>query len=263
MHSRYEPDYYVSLKPAAAIVALALVASSQPAPRKMRIAVAADLQFAMADLARDFRTAHPDIEVENVVGSSGNFYAEIVNGAPFDLFLSADTDYPRRLVQDKLAVSDSVFVYGTGHLVVWVPKGSPLDLPRLEMRALEAPSVKHIAIANPQHAPYGRAAEAALRSAGIYDEVSPKLVRGENIAQAFQFVESGSAEIGIVALSLALAPNAREQGRYWEVPAKLYAKLEQSGVILVHATNPQDARVFRSFLMTVAARRTLASYGFF
>lgn len=262
MSSRPTP-YHGPLRVSAAIIAFALAASSQPAPRKLRVAVAADLQFAMADLARDFHAAHPDIDVEPVIGSSGNFYAEISNGAPFDFFLSADSEYPRRLVQDKLGVADSLFVYGTGHLVLWVPKSSPLDLAQLQMRALEAPSVKHIAIANPEHAPYGRAAVAALRSAGVYDRISPKLVKGENIAQTFQFVQSGSAEIGIVALSLALAPNAREQGRYWEIPSKLYPKLEQSGVILTRAANPEGARAFRSFLLTDAALRTLAKYGFF
>jgi molybdate transport system substrate-binding protein len=131
------------------------------------------------------------------------------------------------------------------------------------MRALDAPAVKHIAMANPQHAPYGRAAEAALRSSGVYDRVAPKLVLGENIAQAFQFVQSGAADIGIVALAIALAPTAREQGRYWEIPRDAYPKMEQAGVILSHASNPAAAREFRAFLMSDDARRTLKSYGFY
>ncbi len=139
-------------------------------------------------------------------GSSGNFYAEIGNQAPFDVFLSADSEYPRRLIEAKLAIADSIFVYGVGHIVLWVPNASPLDLPRLQMRALEAASVKRVAIANPQHAPYGRAAQAAIKSAGVYDRIASKLVLGENIAQTFQFAQSGAADIGIVALSLALAP---------------------------------------------------------
>lgn len=244
-------------------LAIAPAFFAQPAPRKLRVAAAADLQFAMADLAREFRGAHPDIDLETVFGSSGNFYAEIGNGAPFDLFLSADSEYPRRLIQDKLAVADSLFVYATGHLVLWVPKDSPLDLARLGMKALEAPSVKHIAIANPQHAPYGRAAEAALRSTGVYDRISSKLVLGENIAQTFQFAQSGAAEIGVVALSLAVAPNARDKGRYWEIPRNAYPKIEQGGVILTRASNPEAARVFRSFLLSDKALGTLKSYGFF
>jgi molybdate transport system substrate-binding protein len=167
------------------------------------------------------------------------------------------------LIESKLAVADSLFVYGTGHLVLWVGKSSPIDLARLQMHALEAPAVKHIAIANPQHAPYGRAAEAALRSSGIYDRVASKLVLGENIAQTFQFAQSGTTEIGIVALALALAPAAREQGRYWEIPADSYPKMDQAGVVLAHAANPADARVFRAFMMSDAGRKALKSYGFY
>ena len=250
-----------------AILALALatlgLTSSGAAPRKLTVAAAADLQFALTDLARDFRRAHPDVDLETVFGSSGNFYAEIGSNAPFDLFLSADSEYPRKLIEAKLAVADSFFAYGTGHLVLWVAKGSPIDLARLQMHALEAPSVKHIAMANPQHAPYGRAAEAALRSSGLYDRVAPKLVLGENIAQTFQFAQSGAAEIGIVALALALAPTARDQGRYWELPQTAYPKMEQAGVILTHAANPEGAREFRAFMMSDAGRKALKTYGFY
>ena len=245
------------------VFALAFPASLAAHPAgKLRIAAAADLQFALADIVRAFHDAHPEIDVEPVFGSSGNFYAEIGNGAPFDLFLSADVDYPRRLIREKLAIEDSLFVYGNGHLVLWIAKDSPLDLPKLQMGALLAPGVQHIAIANPQHAPYGRAAEAALRSAGIYDRVASRLVMGESVAQAFQFVQSGAAEIGVVALSLALAPTARNQGRYWEIPNTAYPKMDQAGVILAHAPNPEAARAFRSFLLSDAALRTLQSYGF-
>ncbi len=255
--------YDGALRTLSAILALALAAPVFSAPGKLTVAAAADLQFALADLAREFRRAHPDVDLQTIFGSSGNFFAEIGNQAPFDLFLSADSEYPRKLIEEKLAVPDSLFVYGTGHLVLWTAKDSPLDLPRLEMRALEAPSVKHIAIANPQHAPYGRAAEAALRASGLYDRVAPKLVLGENIAQAFQFVQSGTARIGIVALALALAPAAREQGRYWEIPQTAYPRMEQAGVILSHAKSPDAAREFRAFLMSDAARRTLKNYGFY
>lgn len=234
---------------------------SQPT-HKLRIAAAADLQFALAEVVKDFRAAHPDVDVETVFGSSGNFYAEIANGAPFDLFLSADVEYPRRLIRDKLATEDSLFVYGKGHLAAWIPKSSALDLPRLQMRAVMAPEVKHIAIANPQHAPYGRAAVAALKSAGLYERVADKLVLGESVGQAFQFVRSGAAEIGIVALSLAVAPAARDEGRYWEVPDSLYPKIEQAGVILSRTESRDAARAFRSYMLTDSALRTLAAYGF-
>ncbi len=229
---------------------------------KLRIAAAADLQFALADVVEGFRGAHPDIDVETVFGSSGNFYAEIGNGAPFDLFLSADVEYPRRLIRDKLASEDSLFVYGKGHLAVWVPKSSPLDVAKLQMRALTAPEVKHVAIANPQHAPYGRAAVAALQSAGLYDRIAGKLVLGESVGQAFEFVRSGAAEAGIVALSLAVAPAARGEGRYWDVPDSLYPKMEQAGIVLSRSENRDSARAFRSYMLTDAALHTLAAYGF-
>ncbi len=255
--------YDGALRILSAILAVVLAGALPAAPAKLTVAAAADLQFALTDLAAEFRRAHPEIDLETVFGSSGNFYAEIRNQAPFDLFLSADSEYPRKLIEEKLAAPDSLFVYGTGHLVLWVAKSSTLDLKRLGMHALESPAVKHIAIANPQHAPYGRAAEAAMRSSKEYDRVASKLVMGENIAQAFQFAQSDAAEIGIVALALALAPAAREQGRYWEIPQAAYPKLEQAGVILSHAKNPEGARAFRAFLMSDAGRKALKRYGFY
>jgi molybdate transport system substrate-binding protein len=148
-----------------------------------------------------------------------------------------------------------VFVYGAGKIVVWVPATSKLD----PATALRDPSVQRIAIANPQHAPYGRAAEAALRSMGLYDSVASKLVLGENISQTMQFAQSGSADVGIIALSLALAPNVRGQGRYWEVPAESYPKIEQGGAIL---KDSPAAGEFRDWLLGPAGRRTLKAYGF-
>lgn len=228
--------------------------------QKLTVAAAADLRFALDELATQFRAAHPGIDLAITYGSSGNFFAQIQNGAPFDVFLSADVDYPQRLIAAGLANRDSLFRYAIGHLVVWVPAGSSVD-PSLGIRVLDALSVHHIAIANPEHAPYGRAAVAALRSLGVYDRVSPKLVFGENVAQAFQFVESGAAEAGIVALSLALAPAPRSHGRYWELPAGAYPKLEQAGLILNRAPAGPAAQ-FRAFLLSAAARRILQQYGF-
>src|SRR5439155_21360664 len=134
----------------------------------------------------------------------------------FDLFFSADMEYPRRLIEQGLALPESAFLYGIGHLVVWVPRDSSLDVERLGLQALLDPSVRKIALANPKHAPYGRAAEAALKPAGLYDKVQARLVYGENVAQTAQFVETGSADVGLIALSLALAPALRGQGRYGE-----------------------------------------------
>jgi len=224
-------------------------------PHKVSVAAAADLQFALEGISGAFRAAHPDVDVQVAYGSSGNFYAQIRNQAPFDVFLSADVEYPRKLAQEGIGARDSLFVYAVGRIVVWVPASSPLD----PATALRAASVRHVAIANPQHAPYGRAAEAALHSLGVYDSVVGKLVLGENVAQTLEFVQSGAADVGIVALSLALAPPVRGQGRYWEVPAEAYPKIEQGGVIL---KDSKAAREFRSFLLDDVGRRILKKYGF-
>jgi molybdate transport system substrate-binding protein len=208
----------------------------------------------MDEASSAFHHSHPDIQLAVSYGSSGNFYAQIRNGAPFDLFLSADAQYPRSLAKDRLAAG-AVFDYAAGRIVVWVPNSSALD----PAAALRDPSVRHLAIANPAHAPYGRAAEAALRSMGLYDGLQAKLVLSENISQALQFVQSGAADVGIVALSLVSAPAARGQGRYWEVPAETYPKMEQCGAILKDSA---AARQFRDWLIGPAGRALLVRYGF-
>src|SRR5262249_16706677 len=147
-------------------------------------------------------------------------------------FFSADMEYPRRLIEQGLAPRESAFVYAVGHLVVWVPRDSPLDIEKLGMQALLDPSVRKIAIANPRHAPYGRAAEAALKTAGLYDKLRERLVFGDNVAQTAQFVQTGSADAGLIALSLALAPTLRTSGHYWKIPMDLYPRMEQGGIIL-------------------------------
>jgi molybdate transport system substrate-binding protein len=238
------------------LAALLCGACARPAaPRKLTIAAAADLKFALEELAAEFRRGHPGVDIQPTYGSSGNFYSQIGAGAPFDLFLSADVDYPRRLLRNGIGAADSLFVYGAGRIVVWVPAGSKLD----PATALGDGSLRHVAIANPAHAPYGRAAEAAMRSLGIYDALRPKLVLGENVAQAFEFVQSGAAEAGIVALSLALAPPVRDQGRYWEIPVDAYPRIDQGGLIL---KDSGEARAFRAFLGSGAARDILKRYGF-
>jgi molybdate transport system substrate-binding protein len=232
------------------------------APQRITVAAASDLQFALEDISRDFRRAHPSADIRIVYGSSGNFYTQIRGQAPFDLFLSADVDYPRRLAREGLALPESLFTYAVGRIVVWAPSGSPLD-PGLGMGALEAPSVRHVAIANPQHAPYGRAAVAAMKSTGVYGRVAGKLVLGENAAQALQFVQSGAAEVGIVPLALAVAPSVRGQGRYWEVPLDAYPAIEQGGAILARARGLRLALDLRNYLASPAAGDRLKQYGFF
>lgn len=237
-----------------------------PAPvreRTLAIAAASDLKFALDELLKEFRAKHPGARVQVTYGSSGNFLAQLSNGAPFDVFLSADVAHPRKLAEQGLVSDDGVFSYAVGRLVVWVPKGSPLPVEQRGMDALREPAARRIAIANPQHAPYGRAAEAALRSLGVHDAVKDKLVLGENIAQTAQFVQSGSADVGIIALALALAPAMKDQGRYWEVPLDAYPRMEQGGAILKRAEDPELARQFRDFLLGAEGKALLKRYGFF
>jgi molybdate transport system substrate-binding protein len=235
---------------------------TEPSPREVSVAAAADLKFALDEISQEFGKQHKDVRIHVTYGSSGNFYSQLVNQAPFDVFLSADVEYPRELAQLGFTLPESEFTYAIGRIVVWVPTGSPLDVGKLHMNALKDSGVTHVAIANPQHAPYGRAAEAAMRSLGVYDSVKPKLVFGENVAQTLQFVQSGNAQIGIVALSLAVSPAAREQGRFWEVPRDSYPQLEQGGVILKWAKNVDAARMFRTFLTNPEGRSILKKYGF-
>ncbi|HEX5269878.1 MAG TPA: molybdate ABC transporter substrate-binding protein [Gemmataceae bacterium] len=250
---------------AGVLVLVWLLTRPGPPPRPqgaVRVAAAADLKFALDDAVTAFRARHPDIEVQVTYGASGNFYAQLSNRAPFDLFLSADIDYPRKLVEQGLADRDSEFLYAVGHLVLWVPNSSPLDVQGRGIDALLDPSIKKIAIANPKHAPYGRAAEAALKSLGVYDRVKEQLVLGENVAQAAQFAQTGAADAGVFALSLALAPPLRNDGRYWEVPPDAYPRLEQGGVILTWAQDRPAAEALRSFLTGDEGRAILKRYGF-
>ncbi len=230
--------------------------------REITVAAAADLKFALDEIVQEFQKQHADTKINVSYGSSGNLFAQIDNGAPFDLFLSADIDFPKKLVERKKADADSLFPYAVGQVAIWVPNDSLIDVQQLGMQALLAPSVHKIAIANPEHAPYGRAAVAAMKKLGVYDQVAGKLVLGENIAQAAQFVESHAADIGLVALSLAVSPKMKAAGRYWEVPLDAYPQLEQGGVILSATKQPELARQFREMLVSPEGRATLRRYGF-
>jgi len=229
----------------------------------LRVAAASDLRFALDEIKAKFEQAHSDCQVEVVYGSSGNLYAQIANKAPFDVFLSADISYPRQLIDAGLAAADSEFSYGRGRIVVWVPNASTLVLDDDNIAAaLTAPETKKIAIANPRHAPYGRAAESALVALGVYDAVKDRLVLGENVAQAAQFVESGAADAGLIALSLALAPPMRDKGRFWPIPERFHPPLEQGGAVMAYTTNPAAARALCDFLQGDEAQEVLDGYGF-
>jgi len=231
--------------------------------RLVRVAAASDLKFALDEISTAFRTKHPDITVQVSYGSSGNFFAQLSNRAPFDMFFSADVDYPRQLIAKGLAAKETEFLYAVGRLVVWVPRSSALDLTRLGIHALADSSIRKIAIANPKHAPYGRAAEAAMKTLGVYAAVQERLVYGENIAQTAQFVQTGAADIGIIALSLAVAPALKDEGRFWEVPLESYPRIEQGGIILPWVTDTAAAQAVRTFVLGEEGRAILHRYGFF
>jgi len=226
----------------------------------LRIAAASDLQFVLPDLTAQYEK-QSGAKLAVTYGSSGNFFAQIQNGAPFDLFFSADISYPHKLVTSQLADPDSLQVYAVGRLVLWVPPDSPLD-PSAGFKTLLDPRVQKIAIANPEHAPYGRAAVEALKNAGFYDQLQPKLVFGENISQAAQFVQSGSAQAGLLAFSLAVSP-ALNSGKRWGIPAKQYPPVEQAVILLKASPNKAAAQAFLAFLKSPAARTTFEQYGFF
>lgn len=232
-----------------------------PLSKTVTVAAASDLKFAFEEIIATFKREHPEITVTASYGSSGNFYAQLANRAPFDLFLSADIQYPNKLTEQKLTLPGSQFSYGVGRLVVWVPSTSSLDL-SLGIRSLLDSSARKIAIANPDHAPYGRAAVAALTSSGIYEQVKPRLIYGDNIAQTAQFVQTGSADAGIIALSLAIAPAMQKAGKYVELPLELYPTLEQGGVILNWATNPEAARQLQVFMTSPRGKEILHRFGF-
>jgi molybdate transport system substrate-binding protein len=228
----------------------------------VRVAAAADLRFTMDEIVEAFRRERPALDLLVTYGSSGNFYAQLSNRAPFDIFFSADVDYPRRLIRQGLALADTEFIYGVGRLVVWVPRNSPIEVEKLGMQALRSPSVRRIAIANPRHAPYGRAAEAAMKSLGVFDQVKNRLVLGDSVMQTAQFVDSGAAEVGLISHSLALAPPLRDKGRFWEVPIDAYPRREQGGVILSWAKDRPAAEGLRDFVLTEDGRAILRRHGF-
>jgi molybdate transport system substrate-binding protein len=242
------------------IVVLAVGFISQCAAQEITVAAAADLQFAMQDVAARYqKEAGKTVKV--IYGSSGNFYQQIQNGAPFDIFFSANLDYAKKLEDAGLAEPGSFYPYAKGKIVIWVRNESKLDL-NSGMKVFLNPSVKKIAVANPLHAPYGQAAVAAMQKENIYDQVKDKFVLGENISQTASFVVSGSADVGVVALALALSPNMKDKGRYVEVPAGEYPPIEQACVVLASSKNKEAAKQFLLFVRTAAIGDVLRSYGF-
>jgi molybdate transport system substrate-binding protein len=251
----------------AALAAVAVLAG-QSAPvrisaqsrRTLTVAAASDLQAALPDIVERFeREARATVTVS--FGSSGNFFAQIQNGAPYDVYLSADVDYPKRLVASGHADPSSLYQYATGRLVLWTRKDSGVDV-RAGLRSLTDSRVTRIAIANPKFAPYGRAAEAALRSEKVYDAVRDRLVLGDNISQTAQLVDSGNASVGIIALSLAVSPALRARGTYVEIPATAYPPIDQAAVIVSASPHKPLAREFLAYLKRPDINQHLHQFGF-
>ena len=239
------------------LVVQALLPAAQ-AGERITVAAAADLKFALDEIVADFRSARPDDAVEVVYGSSGKFATQIRQGAPFDLYFSADIAYPRALEAEGLALGPTR-PYAVGRIVLW---SRTRDAGALRLQDLADPALGRIAIANPRHAPYGKRAEEALRAAGVWDAVQPRLVQGENIAQTAQFVQTGNATVGIIALSLALNPALAGQGGHHLIDAALHAPLEQGFILTRQAAGKALATAFADYIGSAAARAVLVRYGF-
>ena len=224
------------------------------------VAAAADLTYCMEELNAEFAKIRPVVDVTTTIGSSGTFFAQIRNGAPIDVYLSADMNFPRRLIAEKAADANSLTPYAIGRIVVWTLRPD-LDI-KAGIGSLVNPAVSRIAIANPEHAPYGRAAKAAMERAGIWKEIESKVVMAENISQTRQFVQTGNAEIGIIALSLAMAPAMKGIGKYVLVPEDAHPRLEQGAVLTNQGAENPAARAYMEFLKSRAARVIFEKYGF-
>jgi len=253
--------HFVILACAAALVSLSVPASAaEPLSGKLTVAVAASMRPAFEDVVAAFQTVHPTLKVVASYGASGSFFAQLNQRAPFDLFLSADTKYPDQLVTAVQA--GKPFLYASGRLVLWAPAAGRLDVAKRGLEALSDAKVQRISIANPELAPYGKAAEAVLRQAGLFDRLSSKLVRAENVGQAAQFVQSGAAQIGFFAYSLALEPQLTKEGDAWLVPAEFHEPILQSGVLLPWTTNRPAAEALRDFLLGTEGKAILERHGF-
>ncbi|MEC5215594.1 molybdate transport system substrate-binding protein [Actimicrobium sp. GrIS 1.19] len=236
---------------------LLLAAVSATAAPALQIAAAADLAICINELNATFAKANGNADVRSSIGSSGNFFAQINNGAPFDVFLSADLDYPRKLAEAGFADASSLTTYAIGRLVLW-SSDPTLDLDR-GFRVFADARVQHIAIANPELAPYGRAARAALQHASAWDGIASRLVIGDNVAQAAQFIATGNAQVGLVG---AAHVSATKGGRAWIVPPDWYPVIEQGGIVTASGRSNPLAAKYLAFLRSDGGRDILRRYGF-
>ncbi len=239
------------------IVCTLLLANTAQA-EKITVAAAADLKFAMDEIVTGFNKSHSGDEVQVVYGSSGKFHTQIQQGAPYELFFSADIGFPRELAKQGQASSE-VKPYAVGRIVLW---SADMDATKMTLASLTDPKITKIAIANPKHAPYGKRAEEALRSAGLWEKIQPKLVFGENIAQTAQYVQSGNAQVGIIALALVLNPELSKKGGYYLIPDTMHNPLEQGFIITKLGANKPLAKQFADYMGSKQVRTIMTKYGF-
>lgn len=247
-------------RPLFLVVLSGVACCGHAAERPLAIAAASDLVFCVEELHSKFIQKHPDAEVKVSIGSSGNFFAQIRNGAPFDIFLSADMAFPKMLVEEDLAVRESLTPYAVGRLVLWTTRPS-VDVGK-GLAVIAGEEVAKVAIANPEHAPYGRAARETLERKQLWGAAKTKLVVGENIAQTAQFVQTGNADVGLVALSLVMAPTLANVGTWKEIPADLHAPLEQGAVITRRGAEHPLSQTYIEFLRSREAREIFDRFGF-
>jgi molybdate transport system substrate-binding protein len=239
----------------AALICLLLLMSLPLRAEELRVAVAANFASALRDIAAEFERASGH-SVKLAIGSTGKHYAQIRHGAPFDAFFAADAARPAKLESEGKIIAGSRFTYALGRLALWSPRGGLADA---DGAVLSRGEFEHLAIANPRLAPYGFAARELLEQRGLWDSIQPKLVRGENIGQAYRFVRSGAAELGLVAFSQLRQPDAPAGGSYWLVPAELHSPIEQQAVQL---TDKLAAAELLEFVRSETARDILSRYGY-
>lgn len=241
------------------LVIFTLVLAACASAQELKVAAAADLDVALKRVAASFQR-QTGIQLKVTYGSSGHFFAEIRNGAPFDVFLSADRSYPETL-QSFGKTDQGPTIYALGKLVLWVSNrvsGNPGN----DLKILTSNGISKIAIANPEHAPYGRAAVAALDHYNVYDQVKSKLVMGESVAQAAQFAQSGNADAALIPWSLAMSDTMKKSGHFVLLKQESYTPLYQAAVVLNSSQNKQQAHRFVDFLRSPTAQKILADSGF-
>ncbi|WP_340109558.1 molybdate ABC transporter substrate-binding protein [Pikeienuella sp. HZG-20] len=244
---------------AAAAAFLALGPAGPAAAEPPLVAVAANFAGAAERISAAF-TERTGFEIVLTTGSTGKLYAQIRHGAPYDAMLSADAATPERLEAEGLAIPGSRFTYAVGRLALW--SAAPRRLENGAEAALTDPATRKVAIANPKLAPYGAAAEDALRAMGLWERLQPKIVMGENIGQTFAMVESGAADFGFVAASAVSAPGRAPRGSLFVVPADAYAPIRQDAALLLPGAEDDAAKAFLAFLRGAEGRAIAASFGY-